>query len=188
MPAVVSSDAAAFFRSAASKTGGRSAIFLLTSCSSTSKSQRRDIARADAALPQGLALLAERSASIGAQLSSWRSSAMAGAALLRAARWFKRLRSLSCRSCARFSISFQFRMSTSSAGTCQRAHRQSAAPARALPEGGSSSCRRLTSSRVQRLGINGGLQQPQLLAALQDVGGHSEFFSQERNPCRLGAA
>ena len=51
---------------AASETGSRSAIFLLTSCSSTSKSslsmlgQRRDIARADPALPQGLALLAER--------------------------------------------------------------------------------------------------------------------------------
>ena len=71
--------------------------------------QRRDIARADAALPQGRALPSAPS-------SSWRSSAMAGAALLRAVRWFKRLRSLSCRSCARFSISFQFRMSTSSAG------------------------------------------------------------------------
>ena len=32
-------------------------------------------------------------------------------------------------------------------------------------------------SPLQRLGINGGLQhRPQLLAALQDVGGHSDFF------------
>ena len=49
--------------------------------------QRCDIARANAALPQGLALLAER--------------------------FHRRLRSLSCRSCARFSISFQSCMSTS---------------------------------------------------------------------------
>ena len=44
-----------------------------------------------------------------------------------AARWFKRLRSFSCRSPSSSGC-------RPSPGTCQRAHRQSAAPARALPE------------------------------------------------------
>ena len=167
---------------AASETGSRSAIFLLTSCSSTLKSSLSiwaSVATSRVRMRRCLrASRFSRSASIGAQLSSWRSSAMAGAALLRAARWFKRLRSLSCRSCARFSISFQFRMSTSSAGNLPASPSAISRSSTGAPRA-SSSCRRLTSSRGSPLqvGVNGGLQhRPQLLAALQDVGGHSECF------------
>ena len=68
------------------------------------------------------------------------------AGVLRAARWFKRLRSLSCRSCARFSISFQFRMSTSSAGNLPASPSAISRSSTGAPRA-SSSCRRLTSSR-----------------------------------------
>ena len=58
------------------------------------------------------------------------------------------------------------------------ARQLSAAPARALPERVVQAAHLLQrGSPLQRLGINGGLQhRPQLLAALQDVGGHSRIF------------
>ena len=40
---------------------------------------------------------------------------------------------------------------------------------------------------MQRLGVGSGpKQRPQLLAALQDVGGHSEFFNEQKIGCGIG--
>ena len=159
---------------AASETGSRSAIFLLTSYSSTSN-QRCDIVRANAALPQGLALLAERFHRRPALLSALLGhGGHAGRALVQAL-----AAGLAPASASPSSPGCR----PPPPGTCRRAHQQSAAPARVLPErarraGGPPLPERLP---LQRLGINGGLQhRPQLLAALQDVGGHSEFFFTEQ--------
>ena len=128
--------------------------------------QRCNIARANAALPQGLALLAERfHQTLLPALLGHGGSCAAGRALVQAL----------ARSCARFSIFFQSWMSTPPPGTCRRARQLSATPARALPErarreGGSPPPQRLHfSASASTAAFSTGL-------ALQDVGGHSDFF------------
>ena len=124
--------------------------------------QRRDIARADAALPQGLALPAEALPSAPssplALLGHGGSCAAAGRALVQA------LASLSCRSCARFSISSS-ECRPPPLGTCQRAHQQSAAPARSPSELIAQAAHLLREAPASAPGINGLQHRPQLLGA-----------------------
>ena len=92
-------------------------------------------------LPQGLALLAERFHRLAALLLALLGHCGSGAA-----RWLRRLRSLSRSSWACFSISFQSCMSTSPAGNLPAtpsANSRSSTGALRV----SSSCRRLTSSK-----------------------------------------
>ena len=76
-------------------------------------------------------------------------------------------------------MSLQSCMSTSSAGNLPATPSASSRSSTGAPRV-SLSCRRLTSSReAPRLPASaprGPQQRPQLLAALKDMGGHSEFF------------
>ena len=143
--------------------------------------QRGNVARANPALPQGLTLLTERLAALLALLGH-RGSGAAGCALVEAlAKLEPKLLGMLQHVPPVLHVDL---LSREPAGdpVSQQPLQHGRSPSKLVMQAAHLLQR---GSPLQRLGIGSGPQQrPQLLAALQDVGGHSEFFNEQKNRLR----